>query len=160
MVYFILVIVMGNFKKNLGLYVVIFFIVLLGVFLVYKFAFDNKNDESHLVNISVNDLGKKIDNQETFILVLSQTGCSHCEQYLPELDRTLSKYDDLYAYVLNITGLDTENKSNLNHFVNFSGTPTTVFYIEGKETTTLNRFNGYASSSKIIERLKSLGYID
>ena len=92
-------------------------------------------------------------------MVISQTGCSHCKQYLPELNRTL-KNVGLTAYELNITNQSKEETAILNKYVSFSGTPTTVFYKDGVETTTLTRISGYADQNKIIERLKSLGYIE
>lgn len=152
-----MVIKMKNRNYSIKLYILIVLVVLTGVFLVYRLAFfEDKNGS--LVNIRVSDLENKIKNKDTFILVLSQTGCSHCEQYLPELERTLKEYD-LKAYVLNITNNSDDESKTLGKIVNFSGTPTTVFFTEGKEKTTLNRFIGYSSKSKIVERLKSLGYI-
>lgn len=148
---------MKNGNSNFKLYMIIAIVVLVGVFLVYKLAFgEDKN--SSLVNITTTELESKIENKDTFILVLSQTGCSHCEQYLPELDRTLKEYD-IKAYVLNISEASEADSKKLIQYVNFSGTPTTVFFTEGVEKTTLNRFVGYASKTKIVERLKSLGYI-
>lgn len=152
-----MVIKMKNRNSNLGLLIIILVIVLTGIFLVYMLAFGTDKNSS-LVNIKVSDLETKIENKDTFILVLSQTGCSHCEQYLPELNRTLSEYN-LKAYVLNITGISESESKKLSQYVNFNGTPTTVFFTDGVEKTTLNRFVGYASKAKVIERLKSLGYI-
>lgn len=149
---------MKDIKNKKVLFLIIIFLVLLGAFIVYKLAFsDNKN--SRIVEISVSDLEEKINSNETFILVISQTGCSHCEQYLPELERTLKEYD-LTAYDLNITGLSEEDSNKLAKYVNFSGTPTTIFFTDGEEKTSLNRIVGYASKSKIVERFKSLGFID
>ncbi len=148
---------MKNKNRNFKLYILIAIIVLIGIFLVYHFAF-SKDYSTNLQYIEVADLEKKVSDQETFILVVSQTGCSHCKQYLPELDRTLADYD-LKANVINITELNDSDKEVLNKYVNFSGTPTTFFFIDGKEKTTLNRLVGYASKTKIIERLQSLGYI-
>ena len=153
-----MVIKMKNKIPNLKLYLIIIIVVLLGVFLVYKLAFSDSK-YTNLVDINIVDLETKIKNDDTFILVLSQTGCSHCNQYLPELDRTLSNYN-LEAYILNISELDKENSQALAKYINFSGTPTTVFFNEGEEKTTLNRLVGYASKNKIVERLKSLGYVD
>lgn len=149
---------MKNIKNNGLLYVIVVLVILLGVFLIYKLAFVH-NEESKLIDIKVADLETKINNKEDFVLVISQTGCSHCEQYLPELDRTL-KAVDYNAYVLNISGISSEESQTLSKYANFSGTPTTLFFNEGIEKTTLNRFVGYASQAKITERLKSLGYID
>lgn len=145
-------------NKNLILYILIAIIVVIGILLVYKLAFKT-NENTNLVDITVNELENKITNKETFILVISQTGCSHCEQYLPELNRTLKEVN-LNAYVINLSKLSSEEATTLNKYVNVSGTPTTVFFHEGEEATTLNRISGYAPKVKIKERLKSLGYID
>ena len=145
--------------KNTKLYIIILAVVILGSFLVYFFAFkDNTTKDQKVIEISINDLEAKINNKETFILVLSQTGCSHCNQYLPELERSLKEVN-LYAYELNISKLGDVNSNTLAKYITYSGTPTTVFFINGAEKTTLNRIVGYAPKVKIIERLKSLGYV-
>ena len=64
------------------------------------------------------------------------------------------------AFVLNVSELSDKDSKTLSKYVNFSGTPTTVFMQDGEEKTTLNRIVGYASKNKIVERLESLGYID
>ena len=149
---------MLNKKKSILLLGISLIVVLLGAFLVYKLAFVH-SEESKLIDIKVSDLETKVNNKDDFVLVISQTGCSHCEQYLPELERTL-KAVNFNAYVLNITGISSEDAQTLSKYANFSGTPTTIFFNEGVEKTTLNRIIGYASQAKITERLKSLGYID
>lgn len=149
---------MKNIKKNWYLYLIILLVICFGAFLVYKFAFSEKISDTKLIDIKMTDLEAKIENRESFILVISQTGCSHCEQYLPELDRTLKEIN-LEANVLNITNLNTEEKITLSKYANFSGTPTTLFFTDGEEKTSLNRIIGYASKAKIKERLSSLGYI-
>lgn len=143
--------------KNWKLYLIIAVVIAIGVFLVYKLAFADNN--ASLQTISISEFENKIKAKDTFILVITQTGCSHCEQYLPELNRTLSD-NNITAYELNVTGLSTEDGKRLAQYVNFSGTPTTVFYNKGEEQTTLNRIIGYASQKKIEERLRSLGFID
>ncbi len=148
---------MESIKKNWYLYLIIVLVIGFGAFLVYKFAFSENTAQTKLINIKVSDLETKIANKETFILVISQTGCSHCEQYLPELDRTLKELN-IEANVLNITNLNTDEKITLSKYANFSGTPTTLFFTEGEEKTSLNRIIGYASKAKIKERLASLGY--
>ena len=141
---------------NFKLYFVILIFVCIGAFLVYVLAF---KDPSNLVYIKVSDLQEKIKNKDSFILVVSQTGCSHCEQYLPELDRTLDEYD-LQANVINLTNLKDEEENTLKQMISYTGTPTTYFFIDGQEKTTLNRFVGYASKDKLVERLQTLGYIE
>lgn len=149
---------MKDKKRNLVLFGVVTLIVVVGSVLIYTLSL-KKEDTTQLISISVIDLENKVNQKESFVLVLSQTGCPHCEQYLPELDKALKEVN-LNAYVINISDLDKENATKLNTYANVSGTPTTLFFHEGLETTSLNRISGYAPKAKIIERLKSLGYID
>lgn len=145
-------------NKNIILYGIVALVVLFGIFLVYTLAF-KKDAYSNLISIGIQELQEKIDNKERFVLVVTQTGCSHCEQYLPELNRTLKEID-YKAYTLNISNLSEEEHSTLTRYANFSGTPTTMFFIDGEETTTLNRIVGYATKDKIKDKLQSLGYVD
>lgn len=140
-------------------FVFLFLVLLITVsFLGYFFLFHTKKQESKLISITANELENKIQNKDTFVLVVSQTGCSHCQQYLPELEIALQEVH-LNAYVLNLSNLDKEGNALFSKYINISGTPTTVFFSEGTETTALNRIVGYASKAKIIERFKSLGYV-
>jgi predicted bacteriocin transport accessory protein len=119
-----------------------------------------KNLDKHLIEINFSELQEKINNKETFILVLTQTNCSHCMEYKPTLKKVLAEYD-VYAYELNIAEdkISKEDKAKLKEIANTSGTPTTVFIKEGQETSTSTRLGGNRSSSDIIKRLKAMGYI-
>ena len=152
-----MVIEMKN-KNNIFFYVMMVILVILGAFFIYSLS-SKSQEESKLISITVDDLETKINNKESFVLVLTQTGCSHCEQYLPELKLALNEVN-LHAYTLNITDLNQTQNETLESYVRFGGTPTTVFFKDGTEKTSLNRIVGYASKAKIIERLKSLGYVD
>ena len=147
---------MKNILKNWKLYLIIILIVILGIVLVTHFV--NKED-SKLNYISVSELQEKIDNKESFMLVVSQTGCPHCEQYLPELESALNEYD-FKAFIINLTNLNSDDAKTFSNMVKVTGTPTSIFYKNGEETTSLNRINGSVSKSNLIERLKSLGYIE
>lgn len=147
---------MKNKKRNLLCGIVFSLTFLFGFILVYNLV---AKKEEKLIEITVPILESKIENKDTFVLVISQTGCSHCQQYLPELEKTLKEVN-LNAFVLNVSNITSEEGTTLNKYVNFSGTPTTLFFTNGVETTSLNRIVGYASKTKIKERLKSLGYID
>lgn len=119
-----------------------------------------KDLDKHLIEIKFSELQKKVDNKETFILVLTQTDCSHCMEYKPTLKKVLAEYD-IYAYELNISEdkISKEDKAKLKQIANTSGTPTTVFITNGEEKTTSTRLVGNRPSSDIIKRLKAMGYI-
>ena len=55
--------------------------------------------------------------------------------------------------------LNEEESAELKKHFSFSGTPTTVFVIDGDEKTAATRINGDVSEEKIISKLKSNGFI-
>ena len=102
---------------------------------------------------------EKIAKKESFILVISQTTCSHCAEYKPRLQKLLAKYK-IVGYFIEKDILSDEEVSRLNNIANISGTPTTVFIVDGEETSTATRLVGAKSTDAIVSRLKAMGYID
>ena len=122
---------------------------------------DNNNQveqKGELVVLSFDELQAKIDNKDSFILVVTQTTCSHCAEYRPILTAVLEKYN-VVAYEIESDKLTTEERGLMNDIANVSGTPTTIFIEDGVETTTTNRIVGPASQSKLVAKLTSMGYI-
>lgn len=122
--------------------------------------YQNKaNQDKRLVKLSFNELEEKINNKDTFILVITQTTCSHCQEYKPNLKKVLADYN-LYAYEIEQDSITKEERKKLDQIANISGTPTTIFIIDGKEQSTTNRLIGPADKEKIINRFKAMGYIE
>ena len=146
--------------KNLKLVLVVLVSILAIGAVFLKVANDNKkNDEkSNVVAIKFSELKKKIEDKDDFVLVITQEGCSHCQNYAPIMKRVSNKYN-IKIYDLNLTALNDEERKELITIANVSGTPTTIFFKDGEETSTLNRISGEASESKLVEKLKKLGYI-
>lgn len=117
-----------------------------------------QDEDNHLISLKFSEVEKKVNNKETFILLLSQESCSHCAQYKPILKKVLAK-NDIIAYELKIDKLTKEETAKLKDIANASGTPTTVFIEEGVEKNTSTRLVGTKSSTEIENRLKALGYI-
>ena len=121
---------------------------------------EKKKSDKYLVEISIAELQEKIDKKETFILVVTKDGCSYCESYKPVIKDVLEEYD-VVAYNINQTKLTTEEDQNTYEELvpNITGTPTTVFFKNGEETTVSNRLVGAVKRDKVVDRLKALGYI-
>ena len=120
---------------------------------------DKKDLDKHLVEITVKELQEKIEKEETFILVITQTNCSHCEAFKPVLKDVFKEYD-ITGYELNTANIADEEKDLYTDLVpNVNGTPTTVFFKKGEETTVTNRLVGEVKRDKVVSRLRSLGYI-
>ena len=106
----------------------------------YKKHNKKESNDKYYHTLTYQTFKKMVDNQKSFILVIHQTGCSHCANYLPIVEII----SDYYKF---------------SGTVHYSGTPTTVFFFDGVEKTPLNRIVGEASKQTTIERYKSLGFI-
>ena len=121
----------------------------------------NKQEEElnkHLITLSGSEFKEKIENKESFILIITGSNCSHCEGYKPTFKQVLHE-NDLYAYEVVQDTLNNEDLAYLKNISSISGTPTIVFINNGEETSTYNRIVGNVSKAKTTERLKTLGYI-
>ena len=154
-------------KKRLGilLLLLISFTLLTGC----KKDEDKKTTSDYLVSLTLDELEKKVEDKESFILVITQTDCAHCKEYKPILINVLEEYK-ITAYEFDQQTLTHEENGNLVYdqeqlgrlkaIANVAGTPTTIFIEKGEEKSTTNRIIGSADRKKIITRFKAMGYID
>lgn len=115
-------------------------------------------EDSYLIELSYKELEEKINKKDSFILVFTQTNCSHCHEFKPILKRTLAK-QELYAYEIVLDKLEKEDKTKINDIANVSGTPTTIFIKDGQEINTSSRIVGIAKEDKLVSKFRYLGYI-
>ena len=113
------------------------------------------SNNNTVTEINFKDLEEKINNKDSFILEVIQTGCSHCEEFSPRF-RAVLKTNNLEAYSINIYNLSDEERKEFNDLVTISGTPTVIFFDKGKEE---NKISGAVSNEKLEEELKESGYI-
>jgi len=140
-------------KKRIIILFIICLIVLIGAI-----AADRINGKEYLIELKYEDVMKKIENKESFVLCLSQTTCQHCADFKPKLKEVAKEYKkELYYIETNL--LTEEEATSFKKIISFSGTPTTVFITEGEEKTAANRINGDLSKDKLIKKLKSNGII-
>ena len=145
-------------KKNNNLIwiIAIVILVLLLAFLIINKAISKGN----LVELTYDEFTEKIDNEESFVLCVSRTTCSHCATYKPKLENVAKDYG-IDLYYIDIDKYSDEEQEEFVKVINFNDTtPTTVFLKNGKETTASNRINGDVSTSRIIDKLKSNDFID
>lgn len=118
-----------------------------------------KNENKYLIELKMDELREKINNKETFILLISQTTCSHCAEYKPKFKRVLAE-TKVTAYYIEKDLLSETEEAELKSIANISGTPTTVFIVDGEEANTAYRISGSgADEQKIKDRLTAMGYI-
>lgn len=130
--------------------------IILFLLIIFWLIISNIN-KTELTEITYNQLVTKINNKDSFVLCISRTTCSHCNDYKPKLNE-VAKENSITIYYIDVDKYDEEEFSNL---ISFDGsTPTTIFVKNGEEETTSNRINGDVTKSKIIEKLKSNGFIN
>ena len=107
-----------------------------------------------ITDIDYSKLEEIIDNKESFILEVVQTGCSHCEEFSPRFKAVL-KTNDEEAYSLNLYNMTDEERKKFNELTtSVSGTPTVLYFEDGKETS--HKINGAVSNEKIKEFLEKI----
>lgn len=103
-------------------------------------------------------MNMKVNNKETFILVVTQTTCGHCISYKPTLESVLEETSQI-AYEIDIQPLSQEVRQRVYKIAKVSGTPTTVFIFNGVEQDTSLRLSGSVSRDTLKQRMKDTGYI-
>ena len=146
-------------KKKTYLIILIILLILLFVSLGILYIRKKEEENTLVYEINMQQLEEKINNKDTFILVMTQTGCVHCQRYLPTIKKVSREYGVTF-YVLNRAKLSKEEYNRLNDIANISGTPSTIFIVDGEEKTALNRLTGSIEKSRLVEKLISEGYIN
>ena len=141
-------------KKKVIILVSICVIILIGAFIA-----DRILAKTYFNEIKYSEVIEKIENKESFVLLISQTECSHCISYKPKLEEVANEHK-VDIYYIDVDLLSDEESDKLNSYINFSSTPITVFLKSGEETTVATRINGDASIEKIEKKLKSNGFIE
>ncbi len=135
-------------------------LILISLIGILIFSSINSNKSGSLIELDYKTIVDKVDNKDSFILVISQSTCSHCATYRPKLLKISKEYGIDIFYI----DYDKESEDNRNQFLkefNLSGaTPTTIFIKDGKEVSLLNRLEGDMSESKAIEKFKKMGFIE
>lgn len=128
------------------------------VILIGAIVADRIMAKSNLIEIKYKEVMKKIENKETFILLVSQTFCDHCKEYKPKLDK-VAKKNDLKVYYIEFDLFSDEEKKEFTKYVNFESTPVTIFLKDGEETSAATRISGGRDEEYILAKLKSNGFV-
>lgn len=145
-------------KKNILLIAFVLILILIFTLIIIATLRNKEAKKDYITYISVSELKNKIKNKDDFILVFTQEGCGHCATYYEVINSVAKEYD-VTIYDINLTEVKKDDVADLNKIASISGTPTTLFYIDGEEQTTLNRINGSTSKTNLVDKLKKMGYI-
>ncbi len=112
----------------------------------------------YLKKIDYKEYHKMLDNKESFVLEIMRTNCSACQNFKPKLEEVVKEYK-VKVYYIDTDDLDEKTQDKIFSETGISGTPTVIFYKNGKEESKYNRINGSVSTDRIISKFKANGLI-
>lgn len=131
------------------------------VILVSFLAFNVKSEKIEIPvklegNTGINEITyseyeEKINNEETFLVMIVNDGCSYCEMFIPVMTEVATEYN-IPVYSLNLadlTGDEYNSLSNSNSYLKRKqwGTPTTLL-MQGK--TVIDSISGYKEKENVV----------
>lgn len=124
----------------------------------YQVTNEHKTEKTYKKTneITYEEYSNKLENNETFIVLLWQTGCSHCESFEPKLNKIIEKYN-LEIFSLNLHDLSEKEYSTIKNKTFITGTPTTVYIKEGKY---VSKIVGDKDQEEIINFLVESNYLE
>ena len=114
--------------------------------------------KDNYVELSYKELNKKIENKDSFVLTISAKSCINCEIFKDTIKEINKKYN-ITTYYIDLDKLTSDEENTLKQLYLYTGTPTTINIISGKEENKLNRIIGSSDYLTIKERLINWSYI-
>lgn len=133
-------------------------ILMIAIMIFGIFFLTGCSGKNNIEEINFSTLRKKLENKDTFILEVVQTGCSACKDFSPRFNQVLGD-NNLKAYSVNLTNFSEEEAKEFKKILTISGTPNVIFFNEGEEKSSMTRISGAVTNAKIIEKLKANGYL-
>ena len=129
-------------------------VLMIGLFLITGCSLNSKTSKTYK-DISYDEYNEKLENKDSFVVLLWQTGCSHCEEFEPVLNDVVNEYD-LEVYGLNMANLEPDQAEKVKNKTFISGTPTLVYFKDG---TNEEKMVGKKSKEQLVKFFENIGYI-
>jgi thiol-disulfide isomerase/thioredoxin len=85
---------------------------------------------SNIEQLTYKSFKDMIKDKRSFVVVISQTYCSHCIAYKPIYNEVLKEHN-AKGYDLDIVDLELEEREDILEEYDIEGTPTTIIFIDG-----------------------------
>lgn len=101
-------------------------------------------------NIDYETFMEKINNKETFVILVWKTGCEYCEAFDPILEEVI-KEKEVKIYGIDMSKLNEEEWPIVTNKTLTKGTPTLVYFEKGVR---VNKLNGKQPKENVIRFLE------
>lgn len=111
-------------------------LLILCFFLMACSSYQRDDRPGSLEKISVAQMEEKMQNQDTFVIMFTQSWCSHCEELKEMLDTYLPAHHvNVYDVIIDKDPVD-DKKGNLkkiqSYFATMDNTPALYYVVDGK----------------------------
>lgn len=96
----------------------------------YEIASDSSY--SNILTVKLDKVRKMIEDKESFVLLISQTYCSHCIAYKPIYNEVMAN-NNLLGYDIDVATLSESDFKKFKELFDVSSTPTTLVFVEGEQ---------------------------
>lgn len=117
---------------------------------------NNKLDS--YTSITYTKFNEKKENGDSFPLVIGSSTCSACATYKVVMEQFIEN-NQVEIFYIDLSNVSEEEYNKLKTEISFTGTPTTVFYQEGKLTSFYNRLDGAESIEDVKKYMGENNYI-
>lgn len=133
-------------------------IILISICTLFLLTTGCNNKLNGYTEISYTEFNEKKENGDTFPLIIGSSTCSACAAYKIVVEQVISE-KQVEVFYIDLSGVSEEEYNKLKTEISFTGTPTTVFYKEGKLTSFYNRLDGAEEIDKVKDYLERNNYI-
>lgn len=111
------------------------------------------------IPLTYDEFDAKIKNQDSFVLLMWQNGCGHCETFEPILNKVIDYYNiEIYSINTGSGSLTNEQYAKLENKTFITGTPTTVVFKNG--VTQSKKLVGSKDEQTVVDFLVRYGYLE
>ena len=128
------------------------------ILLIISSFFISACNKGSYEELNYKQLMKKIEKEESFVLTLGAASCINCEIFRETIEEINKKYK-ITTYYIDLDKLDEDQSETIKKLFPFSGTPTTINIVKGKEKNILSRIVGAKDYITVKEKLISWNYI-
>ena len=111
---------------------------------------------NNIEQLTYDSFQNMIKEKRSFVVVISQTSCSHCIAYKPIYNEVLKQHNSK-GYDLDILNLDKEKRQEILDTLDVPGTPTTLIFIDG--VLQRDRIEGITTEEELEKFLAKYGFI-
>lgn len=110
------------------------------------------SSDDGLEKVKAEKVMERLDNDESLVVVIGQSTCSACIQYIPVLEEVIKNYAVNLAYV----EIDSDDKDDVtqlveDHLKEANATPTTYFFKDGELVKMMVGYFDYRQTKDMFE---------